>query len=193
MTAKVSRSSWSGRSAQQMPRFSTRPTPKGGVTTPTPRPRCDAPLGVGYQRQEGRHQAQPQHARALAPPHPRLDRGCFCSFFFTLGTGPRRSLSLGCTHEWLHGMEVGGGALGGEQDPPLHPSQVVVVEEVSISLPLSSEYDMRQSRPDQCEGHLVHLGRGCQPRCAYRGTSLTRDTPLLGPYSRTMPRVLWWS
>ena len=27
----------------------------------------------------------------------------------------------------------------------------------------------------------------------YRGTSLLRNTPLLGPYSRTMPRVIWWS
>jgi len=27
---------------------------------------------------------------------------------------------------------------------------------------------------------------------AYRGTSLIRNTPLLGPYSRTIPRVLWW-
>ena len=26
-----------------------------------------------------------------------------------------------------------------------------------------------------------------------RGTSLIRNTPLLGPYSRTIPRVLWWS
>jgi len=25
------------------------------------------------------------------------------------------------------------------------------------------------------------------------GTSLIRNTPLLGPYSRTIPRVLWWS
>ena len=28
---------------------------------------------------------------------------------------------------------------------------------------------------------------------SYRGTSLIRNTPLLGPYSRTVPRVLWWS
>ena len=28
---------------------------------------------------------------------------------------------------------------------------------------------------------------------AYRGTSLMRSTPLLVPYSRTLPRVLWWS
>jgi hypothetical protein len=28
---------------------------------------------------------------------------------------------------------------------------------------------------------------------SYGGTSLMRNTPLLGPYSRTIPRVLWWS
>ena len=27
----------------------------------------------------------------------------------------------------------------------------------------------------------------------YRGTSLIRDSPLLGPYSRPMPRAPWWS
>jgi len=27
----------------------------------------------------------------------------------------------------------------------------------------------------------------------YRVTSLIRNTPLLGPYSRTIPRVVWWS
>ena len=27
----------------------------------------------------------------------------------------------------------------------------------------------------------------------YRGTSLIRNNPLMRPYSRTMPRVLWWS
>ena len=27
----------------------------------------------------------------------------------------------------------------------------------------------------------------------YRGTSRIRKIPLVGPYSRTMPRVLWWS
>ena len=27
----------------------------------------------------------------------------------------------------------------------------------------------------------------------YRGTSLIRNAPLLGPYSRTIPRVAWWS
>ena len=27
----------------------------------------------------------------------------------------------------------------------------------------------------------------------YRGTSLIGNTPLLGPCSRTIPRVIWWS
>ena len=27
----------------------------------------------------------------------------------------------------------------------------------------------------------------------YRGTSLTGTPPLLGPYSRTIPGVIWWS
>ena len=27
----------------------------------------------------------------------------------------------------------------------------------------------------------------------YRGTSLIRNIPLLGSYSRTIPRVMWWS
>ena len=29
--------------------------------------------------------------------------------------------------------------------------------------------------------------------CWYRGTSLIRNSAPLGPYSRTMPRALWWS
>ena len=27
----------------------------------------------------------------------------------------------------------------------------------------------------------------------YRAAFFIRNTPLLGPYSRTIPRVLWWS
>jgi len=30
-------------------------------------------------------------------------------------------------------------------------------------------------------------------RNLYMGTSLIRNTPHLGPYSRTIPRILWWS
>jgi len=45
-----------------------------------------------------------------------------------------------------------------------------------------------------------HESRGCScgsasdaRRASYRGTSLIRNTPLVGPYSRTIPRVIWWS
>ena len=37
--------------------------------------------------------------------------------------------------------------------------------------------------------------RKYQPRSVrppYRGTSLIRNSPLVGPYSRTMPRAPWW-
>ena len=37
---------------------------------------------------------------------------------------------------------------------------------------------------------LVHLFQGYR---VYRGTSLIRNITPLGPYSRTMPRALWWS
>ena len=37
--------------------------------------------------------------------------------------------------------------------------------------------------------HSMHPGS----RGGYRGTSLIRNVLLLGPYSRTIPRVLWWS
>ena len=36
----------------------------------------------------------------------------------------------------------------------------------------------------RCEG-----GRSA----SYRGTPLLRNTPLSGPYSRSLPRVIWWS
>ena len=38
--------------------------------------------------------------------------------------------------------------------------------------------------------------RSCTPYAnpaPYRGTSLIRSNPLLGPYRRTIPRALWWS
>ena len=41
----------------------------------------------------------------------------------------------------------------------------------------------------ECPSHLFR-GSGVG---LYRGTSLIRNNPTLGPYSRTIPRVLWWS
>ena len=48
-------------------------------------------------------------------------------------------------------------------------------------------------------GTLLSVGKRDDRRAAaecvrlYRGTSLTRNKSLLGPYSRTIPRVIWWS
>ena len=46
-------------------------------------------------------------------------------------------------------------------------------------------------------GSMRLLPRKQQERCCYRGTSLIRNSPPLGPYrgpySRPMPRALWWS
>ena len=42
-----------------------------------------------------------------------------------------------------------------------------------------------------CDPHGPSGGVGqCQDHSIYRGTSLIRNTPLLGPYSRTIPRVI---
>jgi hypothetical protein len=37
------------------------------------------------------------------------------------------------------------------------------------------------------------VGPTCRAVCVTWGTSLTRNRPLLRPYRRPMPRVLWWS
>ena len=39
----------------------------------------------------------------------------------------------------------------------------------------------------------LQVAGGAPHAVTYRGTSLIINTPLLGPYSRTIPRVLWWS
>ena len=36
-------------------------------------------------------------------------------------------------------------------------------------------------------------GQVISPSGRLQGSSLIRNTPLLGPYSRTKPRVKWWS
>ena len=38
------------------------------------------------------------------------------------------------------------------------------------------------------ESNKEEGGRGVR----YRGTSLIRNAPLLGPYRRALPRTLWW-
>ena len=38
-----------------------------------------------------------------------------------------------------------------------------------------------------------HLHRPQKLADTYKGTSLIRNSPTLGPYSRPVPRGLWWS
>jgi len=40
---------------------------------------------------------------------------------------------------------------------------------------------------------LAPCSSGLFPEAAYRGTSLIRKRPSLGPYCSPMPRALWWS
>ena len=51
------------------------------------------------------------------------------------------------------------------------------------------------SAPDWAEerGSLLPPSDPGTERGGDRGTSLIRNTPLLGSYRRTIPRVLWWS
>ena len=56
-----------------------------------------------------------------------------------------------------------------------------------------SEVPLLQQRRN--EGAWVHSSRpfrGDTLARGYRGTSLIRNRVPLGPYSRTMPRALWW-
>ena len=45
------------------------------------------------------------------------------------------------------------------------------------------------------EDHKIGLsaGRDVRENPEYRGTSLIRNSAPVGPYSRTIPRALWWS
>ena len=39
----------------------------------------------------------------------------------------------------------------------------------------------------------MYMDQSALPGTCYRGTSLMRDRLPLAPYSRPMPRALWWS
>ena len=69
-------------------------------------------------------------------------------------------------------------------------------EDVGHEACLSSEtLSSRGDRASLVTGHLCGTGggQGAGYSIAERETSLTRNTPLLGPYRRTIPRVPWWS
>ena len=53
--------------------------------------------------------------------------------------------------------------------------------------------DPVQEEGDQTEEVAGLRARGGALLTRYRGASLIRNSPPLGPYSRTKPRALWWS
>ena len=59
--------------------------------------------------------------------------------------------------------------------------------ELTFAKHAAERVDPLRSRP----ARLHARGEGCQPH--YRDTSLVRNSAPLGPNSRTITRVLWWS
>jgi len=62
-------------------------------------------------------------------------------------------------------------------------------EEDSVPVEVEDEGLDLTRRADSTDvgSHFMDRARG------YRGTSLIRNRHPVGPYSRTMPRLLWWS
>ena len=58
-------------------------------------------------------------------------------------------------------------------------------------VPVSYERGTPVITTTSVQGYLAHKKQ--RPPKPYRGTSLTRNSAVLGPYSRTMPRLLWRS
>ena len=53
---------------------------------------------------------------------------------------------------------------------------------------------LRPSYTEPCPQRGTHPETGVPAEAGpYRNTSLIRKRPPLGPYSRHMPRALWWS
>ena len=73
------------------------------------------------------------------------------------------------------------------------------MSEVPLHRPLGARYPYRGTsimsevplyRPQFAEPGIVSASK---MRGLYRGTSLVRNNPSLGPYSRIVSRALWWS
>ena len=104
------------------------------------------------------------------------DRGSVVHFFFfTLVTGPRRSLSDTRVYEPQIRARLGTTA---------HFCEVVVLKWRAVPSCADLVFVSLISWTSDDRGSVVH------PK-PYRGTTLIRNRTPLGPYSRTMPRALW--
>ena len=89
-----------------------------------------------------------------------------------------------------------------EKPAPAHPGGCAAFRMVLVTVPRVSRSG--EHFPDGFDLHLPHERekcvyygsdplRGRSQRTLYRGTSLIRNSLPLGPFSRTLPRALWWS
>ena len=60
----------------------------------------------------------------------------------------------------------------------------------TIGLSVIKKKETQRHRPSTA---VISASSARPEFAAYRGTSLIRNTPFLGPYSRSVPRVLWSS
>ena len=61
------------------------------------------------------------------------------------------------------------------------------------ALPYSLAVFAGPFRYSKRDGELGLRDALCVDAVGYKGTSLIRNNPCLAPYSRLMPRALWWS
>ena len=60
------------------------------------------------------------------------------------------------------------------------------------AMALWKDYEVEGGRQGRSRSAACR-GRGACRQLDYRGTSLIRNNPSLGPYSKLMHRALWWS
>jgi len=81
-----------------------------------------------------------------------------------------------------------------ERDARAHTRACWFARYISLSLSLFQTHVHTHHHPPPPSSRNLALHPGPSSRGApRRGTLLIENTPLLGPYSRTMPRAPWWS
>jgi len=88
--------------------------------------------------------------------------------------------------------------LPGKENSNSHGARPVHLIITMIKWTRTSRFSIKNSLSTLLGGARVRLDLSVlAPRARlstdYRGISLISNTPLLGPYGRTIPRVVWWS
>ena len=76
--------------------------------------------------------------------------------------------------------------------PPGSPARMCDINQLVDRRVLDGSEDLPEApQQDVRMDEVLTPSQKCS--VCYRGTSLIINTPFLAPYSRTIPRVLWWS